>query len=263
MLSGGDPHVLRDGPESKVVPFSSLSFATDEKEDRKTLRYGKNGPETVLLAGEFIFDSPFARPLLRAMDRVIHIRADSDENTSNFSVILKMLCREGRSSEPGWRAASSQLLKLLFIQILRFNMAEHQKQDRTCQGNHPFALMFDSKLRGVTEALHHSPERRWTVADMAAEAGMSRTNFSLRFAEVAGVAPLEYLTNHRMMKAAELLERTDATLEEIAERIGYGSEAAFSTAFKREMGMAPGGYRRRGNKSPLDSTFEPRTSENT
>jgi AraC-like DNA-binding protein len=195
------------------------------------------------------------------MDRVIHIRADNDENTSNFSVILKMLCREGRSSEPGWRAARSELLKLLFIQILRFNMAEHQRQDRTCQSNHPFALMFDRKLRGVTEALYHSPERPWTVADMAAEAGMSRTKFSLRFAQVAGMAPLEYLTNHRMMKAAELLERTDATLEEIAEQIGYGSEAAFSTAFKREMGMAPGGYRRMRNKNRLGGTSEPRTSD--
>jgi AraC-like DNA-binding protein len=251
MLSGGGPHVLRDGPDSRVVPFSSLSFAPDEKEERKTLRYGTSGPETALLAGEFIFDSPFAQPLLRAMDRVIHIQADTDENASNLSVILKMLCREGRSSEPGWRAASSELLMLLFIQILRFNMAEHQRQDRTCQSNHPFALMFDRKLRGVTEALHRSPERPWTVADMAAEAGMSRTTFSLRFAQVAGMAPLEYLTNRRMMKAAELLERTDATLEEIAERIGYGSEAALSTAFKREMGMAPGGYRRMRNKSRL------------
>jgi AraC-like DNA-binding protein len=96
---------------------------------------------------------------------------------------------------------------------------------------------------------------------MAAEAGMSRTSFSLRFAQVAGAAPLEYLTNQRMMKAAELLERTDATLEEIAERIGYGSEAAFSTAFKREMGMAPGGYRRKQNKSRLGGTSEPRTSD--
>ena len=259
MLSRGDPHVLRDGPESKVVPFSSLSFTTDEREGRKTLRYGTGGPETVLLAAELRFDSPFAQPLLRAMDRVILIRADNDENTSPFPVILKMLCREGRSSEPGWRAASSELLKLLYIQILRFNMAEHQRQDRTCQGNHPFALMFDGKLRGVTEALHHSPERPWTVADMAAEAGMSRTSFSLRFAQVAGVAPLEYLTNQRMMKAAELLERTEATLEEIAERIGYGSEAAFSTAFKREMGIAPGGYRRKQNISRLDGTSEQRT----
>ena len=66
------------------------------------------------------------------------------------------------------------------------------------------------------------------------------------------MAPLAYLTNHRMNKAADLLERTDATLEEIAELVGYGSEAAFSAAFKREMGMAPGSYRRVRNESPTD-----------
>ena len=60
--------------------------------------------------------------------------------------------------------------------------------------------MFDKDLHAVTEALHRNPERPWTVADMAATAGMSRTKFSLRFAEVAGVAPLAYLTSHRMMK---------------------------------------------------------------
>ena len=245
MLSHGDAHILRDSPESTTVPLPSSAGA----ERRETLRYGKNGAETILLAGEFVFDSPFARPLLKAMDTVVHIKTDNDENMSTFSLILKMLCREGRSSEPGSRAACSGLLKLMFIQILRFNMAEHQKQGGSCQ-SHPLGLMFDQELHGVTEALHRSPERPWTVADMAAHAGMSRTKFSLRFAQVAGMAPLAYLTNHRMMMAADLLERTDATLEEIAERTGYGSEAAFSTAFKREMGVAPGSYRRTRNESP-------------
>ena len=256
MLPHGDPHVLRDGPESMFVPFSSLALERDERADGMTLRYGKHGAETMLLAGEFLFDSPFAKPLLKAMDRVVHIKTDNDENMSTFSLLLKMLCREGRSSEPGSRAAGSELLKLLFIRILRYNMAEHQKQDRSCQSN-PIALMFDKELHGVTEALHRSPERSWTVADMAAQAGMSRTKFSLRFAQVAGLAPLAYLTNHRMMKAADLLERTDATLEEIAERTGYGSEAAFSTAFKREMGMAPGSYRRMRNESSPGGMSEP------
>ena len=239
MLPHGDPHLLRDNQESAVVPFSSLSL----EPDGMTLRYGKRGAESTLLAGELLFDGPFAGPTLKAMDKVVHIKADSDENAGNISIILKMLCREKKSSEPGSRAAGSELLKVLFIQILRFDIAEHQAQRRSCQSN-PLALMFDKELHGVTEALHGNLERPWTVADMAAQARMSRTKFSLRFAHVAGMAPLEYLTNHRMMKAAELLERTDATLEEIARRIGYGSEAAFSTAFKREMGVAPGSYRR-------------------
>jgi AraC-like DNA-binding protein len=245
MLPHGDPHLLRDGPESTVVPFGSLSLEPDEM----TLRHGKRGAETRLLVGEFLFDSPFARPTLSAMDRLVHIKADNEEDAGAVAVILKMLCREKRSSEPGSRAAGSELLKLLFIHVLRKSMAEHHKRGGSCQSN-PIALMFDEDLHGITEAVHSNPERPWTVADMAARAGMSRTKFSLRFAQVAGMAPLAYLTNHRMIKAADLLEQSDATLGEIAERIGYGSEASFSTAFKREMGMAPGSYRRARNESP-------------
>ena len=247
LLPRGDAHILRDSPDSTVVPFERLSQQPQERAQGMTLRHGKNGAETRLLAGEFVFESPLALPTLRGMDRVIHVRADGDEDTNPFSHILKMLYREGRSSEPGARVACSSLQKLVFIQIVRYNMAEHQRQGRSCK-KHPLALIFDKGLHGVTEALHRNPERPWTVAEMADQAAMSRTKFSLRFAEVAGVAPMTYLTSHRMMMAADLLERTDATLEEIAERTGDGSEAAFSTAFKREMGIAPGGYRRKGTK---------------
>ena len=246
LLPRGDAHILRDSPDSTVVPFESLQ--RQERAQGMTLRHGKNGAETRLLAGEFVFESPLALPTLRGMDRVIHVRADGDEDTNSFSQILKMLYREGRSSEPGARAACSGLQKLVFIQIVRYNMAEHQRQGRSCK-KHPLALIFDKGLHSVTEALHRNPERPWTVAEMADQAAMSRTKFSLRFAEVAGVAPMTYLTSHRMMMAADLLERTDATLEELAERTGYGSEAAFSTAFKREMGIAPGASGAIGRRS--------------
>ncbi len=148
-----------------------------------------------------------------------------------------MLSREGRSSEPGARGSEARVHPDREIQH-----GGTSKKGRSCQ-KHPLALIFDKELHGVTEALHRNPGRPWTVAEMADRAEMSRTKFSLRFAEVAGEAPMAYLTSHRMMMAADLPERTDATLEEIAGRTGYGSEAALSTAFKREMGVAPGAYR--------------------
>jgi AraC-like DNA-binding protein len=81
------------------------------------------------------------------------------------------------------------------------------------------------------------------VAALAEEAHMSRTSFVVKFTETTGVSPFAYLTQVRMMNAIELLSTTTATLEEIAEQVGYGSEAAFATAFKREIGVAPGAYR--------------------
>ena len=184
MLPRGDAHILRDGPESKVVPFESLSPGPEEGRREQTLRYGRNGAETVLLAGEFVFDSPFALPIVRGMDRVVHVRAESDENMSTFSQVLKMLCREGRSSEPGCARGLLRPAEARVHPDREISTWRNIRNREDLPENHPLALIFDKELHGVTEALHRNPERPWTVADMAAQAEMSRTKFSLRFAEV-------------------------------------------------------------------------------
>jgi AraC family transcriptional regulator, alkane utilization regulator len=92
--------------------------------------------------------------------------------------------------------------------------------------------------------MHQQPEHLWTVAALAARVRMSRTGFAVRFRTLAGVAPLEYLRQWRMQKASDFLRQGDEPLEAIAERIGYESSAAFSKAFKREMGLPPGLYRK-------------------
>jgi len=134
--------------------------------------------------------------------------------------------------------------------VLRSEMARRRREPGSCKGT-SLALMFDPSLRGVAELLHRFPERPWTVAALAEEAYMSRTSFAVKFAETSGMAPFAYLTHVRMLNAIELLSTTTCTLEEIARRVGYGSEAAFSAAFKREIGVAPGAYRR--GRVPVDA----------
>ena len=90
-----------------------------------------------------------------------------------------------RSGLPGWGAATDELVKLLFIHVLRREMARRRRESRSCQGN-PLALMFDPALSGVAELLHRSPERPWTVAALADEAHMSRTSFAVKFTETTG-----------------------------------------------------------------------------
>src|SRR5260370_14584829 len=87
-------------------------------------------------------------------------------------------------------------------------------------------------------------ENPWTVETLAAAAGMSRSAFALRFKELLGETPLEYLTNWRMYKASGLLQEDDRKLFEVAKSVGYDSDAAFSKAFKRVLGVAPREYRR-------------------
>jgi AraC-like DNA-binding protein len=243
MLPMGKPHALKDAAGSQVAPFSSLMAEADTSGSRTTISYGGDGPSTNLLVGEFRFDSPLTSAALMGMDPIIYTRSITDVTPPTFEPILHALCHEQRSNLPGSRAATEELVKLLFIHVLRSEMARRRREPGSCKGT-SLALMFDPSLHGAAELLHRFPEKPWTVAALAEEASMSRTSFAVKFTETTGMAPFAYLTHVRMLNAIELLSTTTCTLEEIAQRVGYGSEAAFSTAFKREIGVAPGAYRR-------------------
>jgi AraC-like DNA-binding protein len=206
--------------------------------DAHTLR----GPTTQLVGGYFRFDSPFSVPVLHAMGSTIVVRADDEGQQEGIKPLLSLFCRERRSGEPGSRAAMSGLLKLLFIQILR-EVLTRGHDEKSCAAN-PLVLLFDPSLRKAAEAIHFEYQRPWTIADLADLAGMSRTTFAVKFQELTGTSPLAYLTQVRMLDAIDKLEGTNQTLEAIAQQVGYGSEAAFSTAFKRELGLSPGAYRK-------------------
>jgi AraC-like DNA-binding protein len=92
--------------------------------------------------------------------------------------------------------------------------------------------------------LHDRPIHEWTLDDLAREVGMSRSVLAERFAHFVGIPPMQYLAQWRMQLAASLLSSTSLGLAEIAERVGYGSEAALSRAYKRFAGVAPADFRR-------------------
>ena len=101
----------------------------------------------------------------------------------------------------------------------------------------------DPRLGRVMLAIHRDPGRNWTVAGLAREMGSSRSVFAERFLSVTGMTPLRYLTEVRMRLAAQWIARGHMTIEAAAHRLGYGSQAAFSRAFKRVTGLPPGGVR--------------------
>jgi AraC family transcriptional regulator, activator of mtrCDE len=246
LLPGGDAHILRDSSGSLATPASSLP-PQPHHGGMRTLRWGGGGTPTQVVGGVFRFDSSFALPILGAMDRVIVIRAHDRARFEGIDSVLGLFCHEGRSGLPGNRAAISGLLKLLFIQIMRTTLSARQPENQTCRPS-PLVLMMDRSLRTAAEAIHLESEKPWTIEALAALVGMSRTTFALRFQALVGTSPLAYLTQVRMLQATSYLDSTDETLEAIAGRVGYGSEAAFATAFKRELGLAPGAWRRRSGK---------------
>jgi transcriptional regulator GlxA family with amidase domain len=102
----------------------------------------------------------------------------------------------------------------------------------------------DARVAEALRHMHGDPKRSWTVADLAHQAGMSRSAFFDRFTRAVGLRPMEYLLGWRMAVAKDLLRSRDIALDEVARRVGYGSASTFSTAFSRHVGQPPGRYAR-------------------
>jgi AraC-like DNA-binding protein len=127
----------------------------------------------------------------------------------------------------------------MFIQVLRAHLAVQTDTDPSW-----LTGLQDEQIAAALGLIHRQPGDRWTVDQLAARAGMSRSAFSTRFRSLVGEPPLAYLTRWRMQVAADHLRDAQLTLPEIADRVGYRAEAAFSKVFKRLWGVAPGQFRR-------------------
>jgi AraC-like DNA-binding protein len=102
----------------------------------------------------------------------------------------------------------------------------------------------DRHISTALRHMHAKPEENWTLEMLAREAGMSRSAFAERFAEIMGVPPMQYLSNWRLQRAARLLEQPSISIAQAAAAVGYESEAAFNRAFKKQVGLPPGAWRR-------------------
>jgi AraC-like DNA-binding protein len=138
-----------------------------------------------------------------------------------------------------------RLADILLIQAIRVHIASGN-----CGETGWLRALADKQVGAALESMHKSIGQHWTVAALAASAGMSRSAFALRFKELVGETPLEYLTRWRIYQAAMLLREGDKTLIDVAHSIGYDSDGAFNKAFKRIMGATPGDYRRHGGALP-------------
>jgi AraC-like DNA-binding protein len=131
-----------------------------------------------------------------------------------------------------------RLPELVLIEVLRVHLASAPAVDHGW-----LAALHDPVLAPALAQLHRAPERRWTVAELAAEAAVSRSSLDERFRQVLGRSPIRYLTEWRMHLAEDLLANTDSGVAAVARKVGYDSEEAFSRAFKRAHGASPSHWR--------------------
>jgi AraC-like DNA-binding protein len=189
-----------------------------------------NGSSGVtVLGGHFQLAGPQAGMLVGMLPPIVHLQSEIDRETLRWA--FDRMRQELVDPKPGGFVILQQLAYMIFVQALRLHLDE---------GNGVgwlFALS-DKHVGAAIAAIHREPARRWTVAALAAEVGMSRSGFAARFAQLVGDGPIEYLTRWRMLLAGRSLSRGEP-IGAIARSLGYESESAFSTAFKRVMGRTP------------------------
>ncbi len=248
VVNGGVPYELADAvdtPPGAVVYGHRRAAASGEPErmagDRWRLpmprAYGQSADApTVVVRGAYRSHSAAGRRLLQSLPAIGRVPA------SRLPRSLQHLLEEEvtREDSPGHQGVLDRLLDLLFVLALRAWLQEpHLQLPGWCHA------LTRPGLGPALQAIHDQPERRWTVADLARLAGMSRAAFADQFHAVVGQPPIAYLTAWRIELAASLLRDTDATLASIARTVGYTDGYALSTAFKRVTGATPASTRRR------------------
>jgi AraC-like DNA-binding protein len=190
------------------------------------------GGEIFGLGGYFAFGGPHAGILLSVLPPIVHIRRDADKAALRWA--LERMIQEIREPQPGGFLMARHLSHMLLLQALRLHLAEG-----AAGGVGWLFALADKQMHAAIQAMHGDPARRWTLQTLAERAGMSRSAFAVRFKESVGVSPMEYLTRWRMLLASERLASTSDPISVIAPSLGYESESAFSTAFKRVMACSP------------------------
>ncbi len=248
-LTGGDcfllaprtSFTLRDNPRTRPKSFCEVA----PKASANVVHYGGGGDPTTIISGLVSFDSVSLKPMTQLLPSLILVKADQ-ARTLALHTTLQLLASEMAEEAPGSEVAANRLAEVLFIQTLRAHIASGAE---SCKRGWLRAI-FDPQIGAALRSIHENANSPWTVESLAAAAGMSRSAFAVRFKELLGQTPLEYVTEWRMQKAIQLLQREGKKLNEIAQSVGYESDAAFSKAFKRVVGMAPREYQRNGVEGP-------------
>jgi AraC-like DNA-binding protein len=200
-----------------------------------------NDPDgsTVMLVGAYESKGDISDRLLRALPPLLSLANDQWD-----SPLVSLLCDEVAKDQPGQAAVLDRLIDLLLIAVLRAWFTRPEAEAPAW-----YRSQGDPIVGRALQVMHGNPAHPWTVASLAAEIGVSRAALSRRFHDLVGEPPMTFLTGWRLALAADLLCEPDATIGTVAEKVGYGSPFALSTAFKRVRGVSPQEHRARAMSS--------------
>jgi AraC-like DNA-binding protein len=233
LVPHGRGHTLRSGPGTIAPDVRSIEH--EFRHRYAILRHGGGGAPTTLVCGAVRLDHPAAHHVVPLLPDVIHVEPTGGPHDEWMQSTLRLVAAEAARVRPGGEAVITRLSDILVIQALRDWMEHAPAAQRGWLG-----ALRDPLIGRAITLIHRDPAREWTVASLAAELSMSRSAFAARFTDLVGEPAMQYLTKWRMQVARAWLAEEDATVADVAARLGYRSEAAFSRAFKRAIGVSPG-----------------------
>lgn len=202
------------------------------------------GRAAELTSGAFAFEAMSGAALMRALPALLHARTAAGEDAGAgeaaqwLALTFAAMRKETRAPSIGSRIMLARLIDMVFIWSVRHWLAAAPAQQPGW-----LSALRDPVIGQALALLHAEPARDWNVQSLAARLHQSRSNLGQRFARHVGEPPMRYLARWRMQLAADWLARTDLRIAQIAERVGYASEAALARSFRREFGVSPSGYR--------------------
>ncbi|HYP97626.1 MAG TPA: AraC family transcriptional regulator [Polyangiaceae bacterium] len=236
LLRGGVGHSICDDPKTKPAPHQEVLKAMPGR--LAPLPKSRAHETTLVLCAKYLFQEPEAHPFTALLPTFIHLPAKDTAQNMQLQLLLQLLNQEAKDAGTGTELVVPRLVDSLLVFVVRTWLL-----GQPLSAGGWFGAMRDPQVSKALGLMHGQPEVAWSLEELARQVGQSRATFARRFLELVGETPLAYLTRWRMCLATKLLSATPLSLEEIAPRVGYQTAAAFSRAFRRSLGTAPGHFR--------------------
>jgi AraC-like DNA-binding protein len=260
MFPQGDAHVVSSAPGMRVAALdkafffsprpAQLPYVLAQRGDRSipasqatTARLdGGGNEEATIVCGFLGCDARPFNPLLTALPRMLHV-PDAAAKTGWIGHFIRVAVEEANVKRPGGEAVLERLSEMMFVEVVRRHL-----EDLPSGHTGWLAGLRDRFVGRALGLLHERPSHHWTIDELGDAVGLSRSALHERFAEMVGQPPMQYLAQWRMQVASRMLLESTMNVASIALEAGYESEAAFSRAFKRLVGVPPATWRRQRMK---------------
>jgi AraC-like DNA-binding protein len=235
VFTRGDPHVMSSAPGLRAQPPTAQEFEAIAAGPLPFVAsYGPDGPPTAkLVCGFLACDAHPFNPLIDNLPAVIKASNAGEPEANWLGQFIRLAQSESANKRAGGEGVLARLSELMFIEVVRRHV-EALPAEQTGW----LAGLRDPSVGKALSLMHAQPARNWTLEELARESAASRSVLAERFAALVGMPPMHYLAMWRMQMASGLLA-ANTNIATVAAQTGYGSEAAFSRAFKKVVGISP------------------------